>query len=233
MANISVSLPSDGQTADVADYNTPINTIVNEFNGNIDNSNIKSGAAIDGSKLASGGVGTTQLADGSVTFAKTSGIWWEELGRTTLGSAGDTISLTGLTAKKYLLIQILLLPTGGTINANVRFNNDSGSNYSNRSSLNGAADGTAVSQTSNYIDTGAAAALPIFATMNIMNITAQEKYSIASVISSSAGAGNAPNRREYSQKWANTANQITRIDLTNGGTGDYAIGSEVIVLGHD
>jgi hypothetical protein len=52
MAVISVSLPADGETADVSDYNTPITTITNEFNGNIDNANIKSGAAIDGSKLA-------------------------------------------------------------------------------------------------------------------------------------------------------------------------------------
>jgi hypothetical protein len=60
MANISVTLPTDGTTADVTDVNTPINTIVNEFNGNIDNTNIKSGAAIDG----------TKLADNTVTGAK-------------------------------------------------------------------------------------------------------------------------------------------------------------------
>lgn len=52
MATISVSLPSDGQTIDAADYNTPINTIVSEINGNLDNANIKAGAAIDRSKIA-------------------------------------------------------------------------------------------------------------------------------------------------------------------------------------
>lgn len=61
MANISVSLPSDGETIDAADYNTPITTIVNEINGSLDNSNIASGAAIAGSKLA----------DNSVTAQKT------------------------------------------------------------------------------------------------------------------------------------------------------------------
>jgi len=60
MANISVSLPSDGETVDVADYNTPINTIVNEINGGLDNSNITAAAAIAGSKLA----------DTSVTVSK-------------------------------------------------------------------------------------------------------------------------------------------------------------------
>jgi hypothetical protein len=52
MSIISVSLPADGSTADVADVNTPITTIVNEINGGLDNSNIASGAAIDTSKIA-------------------------------------------------------------------------------------------------------------------------------------------------------------------------------------
>jgi hypothetical protein len=65
MAIISVSLPADGETADVADVNTPITTIVNEFNGNIDNANIKSGAAIDGSKLADTSITNAKLETGA------------------------------------------------------------------------------------------------------------------------------------------------------------------------
>ncbi len=64
MGLISVSLPSDGSTADVSDYNTPITTIVSAINGNLDNANIVAGAAIAGSKLA----------DASVTSAKIVGI---------------------------------------------------------------------------------------------------------------------------------------------------------------
>lgn len=79
MATISVSLPSDGTTADVSDYNTPITTIVNEFNGNIDNDNIKTAAAISTAKLASDGFLTswaswtptfTNVSGGTVTYAK-------------------------------------------------------------------------------------------------------------------------------------------------------------------
>lgn len=70
MGTISVSLPSDGTTADVADYNTPINTIVNEINGNLDNANIKANAAIAGSKLADGGITTIKLEDEAVTPPK-------------------------------------------------------------------------------------------------------------------------------------------------------------------
>lgn len=77
MATINVSLPSDGSTADVADYNTPITTIVNEFNGNIDNANIKTGAAIATAKLATdagivyGMLGT----DSSYTWASWTPTW--------------------------------------------------------------------------------------------------------------------------------------------------------------
>lgn len=54
MGTVSVSLPSDGTTADVSDYNTPITTIVNAINGGLDNANIASSAAIDPSKIAGG-----------------------------------------------------------------------------------------------------------------------------------------------------------------------------------
>lgn len=62
MGLISVSLPADGSTADVSDYNVPITTIVTLVNGQIDNANIASGAAIDGSKLANGAITPNRLA---------------------------------------------------------------------------------------------------------------------------------------------------------------------------
>lgn len=51
MATISLSLPSDGQTIDAADVNTPFNTVAAAINGNLDNDNIASGANISGTKL--------------------------------------------------------------------------------------------------------------------------------------------------------------------------------------
>lgn len=58
---ISVSLPADGTTADVSDYNTPITTIVNAINGGLDNSNIVAAAGIAGSKLADKSVAVSKL----------------------------------------------------------------------------------------------------------------------------------------------------------------------------
>jgi len=50
------------------------------------------------------------------------------------------------------------------------------------------------------------------------------------------GGGSAtvtPTRLETAGKWTNTSSQITSVSLTNSGSGDYGIGSMMIVLGHD
>lgn len=67
MGTVTVSLPTDGDTIDVADYNTPITTLINEFNGNIENTNIKAAAGIDGSKLADGTITLAKLSTGPLS----------------------------------------------------------------------------------------------------------------------------------------------------------------------
>jgi len=52
MTLVSFTNITDGTTIDAADVNTPLNTIYNAFNGNIDATNITDGA-ITGSKIAS------------------------------------------------------------------------------------------------------------------------------------------------------------------------------------
>jgi len=61
MGTVSTTLPSDGQTIDASDVNTPINAILSEFNGNIDDNNIKTGANINGAKLLSSSIPGTTL----------------------------------------------------------------------------------------------------------------------------------------------------------------------------
>lgn len=63
MGLISLTLPNDGETIDAADVNSPLNTIATAINGNLDNANIKTAAAIDGSKIASASLTSTQMAD--------------------------------------------------------------------------------------------------------------------------------------------------------------------------
>ena len=73
MGTVSLSLPSDGETIDSSDYNTPITTFVNEFNGEIDNANIASDAAISGSKLADGSVTSSQTYVSTIFATATPG----------------------------------------------------------------------------------------------------------------------------------------------------------------
>lgn len=162
--------------------------------------------------------------------------WWEEIGRTTLGSAGDTISVTSLPGRKYLKIIIYTLATGGTVNHSLDFNADTANNYARRSSENGGAETTSNSSGTPLLTTAQAGWANI--EISIINIADQEKvlYATGSLLES-AGTGAAadiPDRYEFAGKWANTSDQITRVDVKNsGGTGDYAIGSEVVILGHD
>lgn len=53
MGTVSVPQLTDNTTHTAAQHNNQINAVANEFNGGIDNNNIKAGAAIDGTKMAS------------------------------------------------------------------------------------------------------------------------------------------------------------------------------------
>lgn len=61
---------SNGSIFDAPQVNTNFSTIYNEFNGNIDNANIKSGANIDAAKLLNASVLTAKIADLAITDAK-------------------------------------------------------------------------------------------------------------------------------------------------------------------
>jgi hypothetical protein len=194
---------------------------------------------LTGTPLPTSTVTTAAIADDAVTAAKidwastgaNGGIWWEELGRATAAS-GDTLSLTPISARKYLRVLIYLVPTGGTVRGIFRFNNDSSANYALRYSGNGGADTTAAAQSAGFINV--AAAQQTLITLDIVNIAAQEKVAHGfNTLNGVNGAANIPNRSEGSFKWANTTDQITRIDVINDGTGDFASGTEIIVLGHN
>jgi hypothetical protein len=126
MATISVSLPSDGQTIDASDYNAPINTIVTEINGGLDNANIKSAAAISGSKIADASI---DLGAKASTFDGWVGVSdaWSYASATTITvpsdattkySVGDKIKLVQSASTKYFYITAvaatLLTVTGGS-----------------------------------------------------------------------------------------------------------------------
>jgi hypothetical protein len=93
MGTVTVSLPADGSTGTVSQYNTPLTTVVNELNGNIDNANIKSGAAIATSKLATdNGIGATHLSSSAITLG------YAQITTTFSTTSATAVQVTSLTA---------------------------------------------------------------------------------------------------------------------------------------
>ena len=160
---------------------------------------------------------------------------WKELDRVTLGSAGDSIDTGTFTAKDNIMVLTHIIPSGD-VTPKLRVGNstiDSGSNYAQRRSNNGNSDSTNTSQTE-WLMTGGTTDKNWFGVGGIVNISSQEKLSVIhGYDAGSTGAGSAGDRYEFTGKWANTSAQINRVELVNTSTGDFASGSEVVVLGYD
>lgn len=231
---------SPNTTASSSQVNDNFDTIYNEFNGSISAANLASNAVttakitdsnVTTAKIADSNVTTAKIADGAVTFAKTSGIWWEELGRTTLSVANSTVSVTGVSTRKNLQVIFRMVSPSTTTAVRLRFNNDSGNNYAIRTATDGAADSTSVSQNNAQLISSTAAALGIF-NIVVDNAVGTEKLCICQAARVGTGATNAPARDESVFKWANTSDQVTRVDIiTSAGT--WGVGTELIILGHD
>jgi len=158
---------------------------------------------------------------------------WVELGRTTLGSAGDLVSVASLPDKRYYMILGDYLPSGN-FNGKYRFNNDSGSNYARRNSGNGASDSTAVSQTEFQTDTIAGNNYVQFDIGYVSNLASKEKLiQMHTIKHDGDGASISIKRIESVGKWSNTSDAISRIDCVNTSAGSFASGSECVVLGWD
>ena len=66
----------------------------------------------------------------------------------------------------------------------------------------------------------------------MINISAEEKLLIShSNEVETTGVGTAPRRREYVGKWINTSDVISRYDVVNSGSGDFASDSNSTVIG--
>ena len=160
---------------------------------------------------------------------------WVELGRTTLGSAGDTIDVTSLPDKRYYMVLTDIIASG-TVGIRHRLGNssiDTGSNYAIRSSYNGGADGSWASQDYMYGSAGSTS-VGMFNIEYIANKSDKEKLQQNwNLVNSATGAGTAPDRSENVGKWANTSNVIDTLRQYNALGGDFNTGSEVVVLGWD
>ena len=161
---------------------------------------------------------------------------WKELARTTLTQVGNTLDSGTFTAKDNLMVLIFGIKASTGQIERLRSNADDGSNYARRYSEDGGSDDTEESQ--DHIELGIDSEDDEFAVLRIRNIANKEKLVIGHTVSRSpTGGGNAPKRLEVAGKWANTSNQITRIQVLDKAdemsNNNFASGSEIVVLGCD
>ena len=97
MGIIAITVPTSGSPRTAASVANPLNTIKNEFNGNIDNNNIKDGANIGWAKLAKAGSVLTDIADTNITSVATGDVLYRNASakwvNLAVGSAGQVLTV--------------------------------------------------------------------------------------------------------------------------------------------
>jgi len=162
---------------------------------------------------------------------------WLKLDSDTLTSSSTAITLSGFTSKIFNVFMHQKF-VNVAIDASFRVGNgsiDTGSNYSNRHSLNGATDATNTSL-SYMLNSGGGGtdAEEGFTIAYMINISDEEKLELAfNVFNNADGAGNAPNRGEQTNKWANTSNQFDQLQSVSISVGSFATDTNLALLGTD
>lgn len=149
----------------------------------------------------------------------------------TLGSAGDTLTISDLTAYKFNMFLHHGIASS-TIQGNITTDNNGNTDYAYRISRDGAADFTGTSVTS--INVSKSDASDVFQIAYAINLDSEEKLFICETVGQeTAGAGTAPYRQEHVNKVDTSTNtgQFTRIDFENQGAGSYDTSSNLSALG--
>ena len=155
---------------------------------------------------------------------------WIKAGTTTLGSAGDDLDITSMTASKFNQFMIHKI-TSGDASLTQTLNNNTNSVYTRRKSANGATDFTATSESN--VNSSDTTTTDMFIVEYVASISGEEKLGIKNYVDYGAtGAGTAPDRMEIIYKFVPSPDaDITRIDFTNGNSGSYDTDSNISALG--
>ena len=161
-------------------------------------------------------------------------IMWKELDRVS-GASNDIMDTGVFTPTPYLMILNNSVGESGTLSgSDLRFNGGVGGNYSRRYSTDGGTDATGINEAmlggTGTTNTDGEQWLVWY----LDNFASDEKTQIAhTMFQTGTGGGNVPSSREVVGKWAESTNDIERIEVINNGGGDFSSDSEVIVLGSD
>jgi hypothetical protein len=152
----------------------------------------------------------------------------------TLTGTADELNITDLTSTIFNTALMHIFPSGSTGHRK-RFGSgsiDTGSNYAERVSLNGASHATYVSQDRHTGDGQSAG--DRFQVEYGINIATEEKLFIYFDVNATvSGAGTAPAREQYVAKWVNTSNQYDQRRSYNALGGSMNTDSNLSALGAD
>jgi len=156
---------------------------------------------------------------------------WKELARTTLGSNGDSIDVSSLADKRYLMFLLDSRSNGTAISTTWKANGSTGNEYSFRRNHDGT-EGDATTQPS-AATSWTSIVTNAFGVGYAANKSGKEKLFLEhEVYQNTAGAGTAPTRTENAFKWTGT-DVIDQLTMHNSDSGDIVSGSELVVLGYD
>lgn len=158
--------------------------------------------------------------------------WTKNGTPTTLGSSASSISISDLTAKKFLVLLFNHFPSGNVDDPDLTVDVGSTGDYAFRSQDDGGADASSTSQDHYRVDSGNNT-YTRFHISYIVNISGEEKLGIGLTMRTLAGATNVPSRKERYWKvdTSTDSSQIGTITITP--TGNMATGSNISVLGTD
>lgn len=215
------------------------NTNDNNYKTNFVNG---TGIAITGSTsqtFTNTGVISNSCSNGitcSGTDPSTFTVKWELLCQNSW-SSGQSFSCSSFTARKHLHVEIIAshANAGTGVQTALQFNSDTGNNYADRISVNGAADSTGNTRSNCRLGTAADIEGGAIYSVNIINIASKDK------LSENYGSGfltravsTAPSRLMSVCEWVNNSNQITTITvMANSGNDNYDSNALITVWGYD
>ena len=160
---------------------------------------------------------------------------WVKLKEVTLPSDGDTLETgtSGWTSKKYMLMEAHIeRADGNSITPHLRFNGDTGSNYTRIRSGDGGSAAHNTGQSTIDFSEGENS-LNQYYTYWMCNVSAEAKLCIGHTTGDDTGT-TSPSRKEIMGKWNDTSELIDNIHIfNNGGAGSFKAGSKITVWGFD
>ena len=154
---------------------------------------------------------------------------WNKLGSITLGTAGDNIDVSGFTASKFNSYLTHAIKSGTGVGTTLTLDGIGGTSYALRYIENGT-EGSRLEDSAWVLRFNAN---DQFDVGHIANITNEEKLMIGwHVAENATGAGTAPNRSQFAGKFVQSS-QFTQITNVNDQGGDFAISSNLTILGSD